>query len=59
MQFSIAPWQYDEETTEICRKAVKEHEEIVTPIVLEGAKEAVKSGGLELGWEDKRGGRER
>ena len=44
MQFSIAPWQYDEEVVEIARKAVEIHHTVVTPIVLEAAKKAVTHG---------------
>ena len=44
MQFSFVPWQYDEETINICRKAVKLHEEVVTPLVMEAAKETVDCG---------------
>ena len=44
MQFSIAPWQYDEEVVEIARKAVEIHDRVVTPIVIEAAKKAVSHG---------------
>ena len=44
MQFSIAPWQYDEEVVEIARKAVEIHHSVVTPIVIEAAKKAVTHG---------------
>ena len=44
MQFSIAPWQYDEETIEIARNMVKIHEEFVFPHILKLAHKSVKSG---------------
>ena len=44
MQFSFVPWQYDEETIEICRKAVDRHEKVVTPIVLEAARRFLVDG---------------
>ena len=45
MQFSFLPWQYDAEVVRIARKYVTVHEEVVTPLVLEAAREAVKFGG--------------
>ena len=44
MQFSIAPWQYDEEVVKISRDYVKVHEDVVTPVVLRAARQAVDSG---------------
>lgn len=49
MQFSIAPWQYDEEVVDISREMVRTHETVVTPLVLSAAKEAVTSGELIYG----------
>ena len=39
MQFSIVPWQYDEEVVNIAREYVRIHEEVVTPIVLQATVE--------------------
>ncbi|CAH1253156.1 KIAA1161 [Branchiostoma lanceolatum] len=44
MQFSIAPWQYDEEVVQISKRYVELHETFVTPLVLKFAKEALKDG---------------
>ncbi|XP_064649998.1 myogenesis-regulating glycosidase-like isoform X2 [Lineus longissimus] len=44
MQFSLAPWQYDEEVVEIARRMMKIHEEVVTPIILEAAKQTKEDG---------------
>ncbi|CAH1780363.1 unnamed protein product [Owenia fusiformis] len=44
MQFSIAPWDYDDETTKICLNMVKIHEEVATPIILKYANEATQNG---------------
>ena len=44
MQFSFSPWQYDTETVDICREAVRAHEDIVTPIVLRASEESVSNG---------------
>ncbi|XP_070532691.1 myogenesis-regulating glycosidase-like [Ptychodera flava] len=44
MQFSLSPWQYDDEVVEIALKMVQVHEDIVTPIVLKAAREATVSG---------------
>ena len=43
MQFSISPWQYDEEVVTIAKKWVDFHEEIITPKLIQLAKlEAVR-----------------
>ncbi|XP_077986183.1 myogenesis-regulating glycosidase-like [Glandiceps talaboti] len=44
MQFSIPPWQYDEQVVNIALKMVQVHEDVVTPIVLRAAKEATRTG---------------
>ena len=44
MQFSISPWQYDKETTDISKKYTSMHEEVVSPIVLLAARDSVKTG---------------
>ncbi|XP_002737617.1 myogenesis-regulating glycosidase-like [Saccoglossus kowalevskii] len=44
MQFSISPWQYDNEVVLIGLKMVKVHEEIVTPLMIRLAKEATQTG---------------
>lgn len=44
MQFSFVPWQYDDEVVDIARDFVRIHEEIVTPLVLEAAKEVSITG---------------
>ena len=44
MQFSIAPWQYDDETTDIALKFVKLHKDFVAPKFIELAKEATQNG---------------
>ena len=44
MQFSIAPWDYDEEVTLISQRMVKTHEEVVTPLLLAAAEESIKKG---------------
>ncbi|XP_078657522.1 myogenesis-regulating glycosidase-like [Branchiostoma floridae x Branchiostoma belcheri] len=44
MQFSIAPWQYDEEVVQISKRYVELHENFVTPLVLKFAEEALRDG---------------
>ncbi|XP_077987111.1 myogenesis-regulating glycosidase-like [Glandiceps talaboti] len=44
MQFSVVPWEYNSEVLEITRKMVDIHEQIVVPIVLKAALEAVQTG---------------
>lgn len=44
MQFSIAPWQYDEEVVKIALKFVKIHETLVAPEVIRAGKIALKTG---------------
>ena len=44
MQFSFVPWQYDDEVIDIARDFVRIHEEVVTPIVLEAAKDVSITG---------------
>ncbi|XP_061754542.1 myogenesis-regulating glycosidase-like isoform X3 [Nerophis ophidion] len=44
MQFSIPPWDYDQEVVEIALKFTKLHETLVAPRVLELASEVLKTG---------------
>lgn len=44
MQFSFVPWQYDEEVVKIAKTYVEIHEKVVTPIILETAKQTQKTG---------------
>ena len=44
MQFSIAPWQFDEETITIAKEAIKLHKEVAMPVVEEAVHLAVESG---------------
>lgn len=44
MQFSFAPWDYDEEVIKIALDMVKVHETIVTPIIISAAEDAIKYG---------------
>ncbi len=44
MQFSIAPWQYDQQTTQIALKYVQLHQHYVAPKIVELAEESTKSG---------------
>ena len=44
MQFSITPWQFDEETVRIAHRFVRLHAEYVTPRVLTAARESTISG---------------
>ena len=44
MQFSFVPWQYDEETVRIAKEMVRQHEEIVYPLLLEAGEEMLKTG---------------
>ncbi len=43
LQFSIAPWDYDDEVVELSRQAVRWHER-VTPLLLELAQETLATG---------------
>ncbi|XP_078575219.1 LOW QUALITY PROTEIN: myogenesis-regulating glycosidase-like [Branchiostoma floridae x Branchiostoma japonicum] len=45
MQFSIVPWQYDQEVVDLARRYVELHETIVAPRILRYADEAVATGG--------------
>ena len=42
MQFSISPWQYDEEVNELARKLVDLHEEVVYPEVVRASQRYVQ-----------------
>ncbi|XP_071965227.1 myogenesis-regulating glycosidase-like [Antedon mediterranea] len=44
MQFSIAPWQYDDEVVNISKKMVDIHKDVVAPLVLQLAKDSVMKG---------------
>ncbi|XP_033107539.1 myogenesis-regulating glycosidase-like [Anneissia japonica] len=44
MQFSITPWQYDDEVVSIAKKMVSIHNDKVAPLVLELAKETLTTG---------------
>jgi alpha-glucosidase (family GH31 glycosyl hydrolase) len=44
MQFSIAPWQLDQEVIDICREFVKIHEDEVTPVILRAADDVINTG---------------
>lgn len=45
MQFSISPWQYDQEVVDIAKKWVQFHEEVITPKLIKLAeKETMKKG---------------
>lgn len=46
MMFSFPPWLYDEEVVNIAREFVKQHKEIVAPIVKKAAREYEISGGF-------------
>ncbi|XP_077973860.1 myogenesis-regulating glycosidase-like isoform X3 [Styela clava] len=48
MQFSVAPWQYDEEVIRIAKKFVDLHREYVTPIVLKYADVSTKENGMPI-----------
>nr|XP_039274017.1 myogenesis-regulating glycosidase-like [Styela clava] len=48
MQFSVVPWQYDEEVTRIAKKFVDLHREYVTPIVLKYADVSTKEDGMPI-----------
>lgn len=43
MQFSVAPWDYDDEAVELCRRAVEWHSR-VAPTILRLAEEATRTG---------------
>ncbi|MCD6289545.1 MAG: hypothetical protein J7M34_03505 [Anaerolineae bacterium] len=58
MQFSIAPWGFDEETTAICRRYALLHQELA-PVIDQAAREAVSIGTpivrpLSWHWDDER-----
>ncbi len=44
MQFSIAPWQYDDETVRIAKKWTALHEGVLTDLMLDAARNSVKTG---------------
>ncbi|XP_064616404.1 myogenesis-regulating glycosidase-like [Liolophura sinensis] len=44
MQFSVLPWQYDEEVVQLARKFVNIHERMVAPRVLEAIEDAQANG---------------
>ncbi|XP_022107115.1 uncharacterized family 31 glucosidase KIAA1161-like [Acanthaster planci] len=44
MQFSVAPWQYDEEVIRIAHKMVKIHEDVVTPMIFNFSSEVITKG---------------
>ncbi|XP_066299606.1 myogenesis-regulating glycosidase-like [Branchiostoma lanceolatum] len=44
MQFSIVPWQYDQEVVDLARRYTELHETIVAPLILRYADEAVATG---------------
>ncbi|XP_053157463.1 myogenesis-regulating glycosidase-like [Hemicordylus capensis] len=44
MQFSIPPWLYDRQVTEIARKFTELHESLVAPLLLELAREVADTG---------------
>jgi alpha-glucosidase (family GH31 glycosyl hydrolase) len=44
MQFSIAPWDVDSETSEICRRYVRLHQEELAPVLDRATRQAILSG---------------
>ena len=44
MQFSFTPWQYDQETIDIGLEMVRQHEQRVTPVIINAAQFMIKSG---------------
>ncbi|XP_078574160.1 myogenesis-regulating glycosidase-like [Branchiostoma floridae x Branchiostoma japonicum] len=44
MQFSIVPWQYDQEVVDLTLRYIELHETTVTPLILRYADEAVATG---------------
>ena len=44
MQFSIVPWQYDDEVVKIAGKFVRLHESFVAPEIIKAAEHTLKTG---------------
>ncbi|XP_006820027.1 myogenesis-regulating glycosidase-like [Saccoglossus kowalevskii] len=44
MKFSVCPWEFNSAVIDITRKMVEIHEQVVTPIILRAAHDAIKSG---------------
>lgn len=44
MQFSYVPWQFDEETVEICRRYVQLHDEYISPLIIKWGRWSVQTG---------------